>query len=103
MTFASYLALISVLDMAAILSARLYIEKKKTSIMWLSLISFALSGYVYVKLMQYAPTAIINIMYIAFSTIIVTSVCYFAFKEKVTFGQAVGIATVVLGISLLEI
>lgn len=92
---------IAVLDATAILSARFYHEYKKKWILALSLAAFAISGYIYVLLLEFAVTAIINIIYIGFSTITVTMVCFFAFKERITLGQAVGIGLIVFGINLL--
>lgn len=102
MTFILLLALIIILDIGALVSARYYVEKKQKWIMWLSLITFGASGFVFVQLMAFRLTSIINVLYAAFSTIFVTFFYFVFFKERITKGQWLGIAVAFLGVFMLE-
>ncbi len=93
---------IAVLDASAILCSRFYHEYKQNWMLAFALSLFAASGFVYVKLLAYAVTAVINIIYIGLSTITVTVVCYFLFKEKLNWQQIIGILLIVTGITFLK-
>lgn len=103
MKFVLFLALITVLDIGALVSARYYIEKQERKFMVISLIFFGLSAWVYVQLMGFEVTAIINMLYAAISTIFVTLFYYLVFKERITTGQWLGLGIVLIGILMLEI
>jgi len=103
MKFFLLLLLISVLDVMAVILARYYIENSKKWTLWSSLFFFASSAYVFVQLMAFRSTAIINILAAAASTIFVTLFYFVIFKERITLGQWAGIAISLMGILMLEI
>ena len=103
MKFVLLLILISALDVAAIVIARYYIEKRKGWMMAASMLFFAASAYIYVQLMEFSVTAVINVLSAASSTLFVTLFYFIVFKERITRGQWMGIAIAIIGISLLEI
>lgn len=103
MTFPFLLLLISILDVGAVVMARYYLENRKPWVMSLSLLLFAASAYVYVSLMAFRSTAIINVLSAASSTIFVTLFYYFVFKERITKGQWAGLSLAMLGILILEV
>jgi len=102
MKFPLLITLITILDITALVAARYYVERKKKWLLIISLSFFAISAFVYVKLMEFAVTAIINVLYAAFSTIFVTLFYFFVFKERITRGQLIGIIIAILGILMLE-
>lgn len=103
MEFIFLLFIIVLLDIAALVLARYYVKKKQFRFMTGSLISFALSALVYIKLMAFSVTAVINVLYVAFSSIFVTLFYYVVFKERITTGQWIGILIAFLGVVLMEI
>ncbi len=102
MKFPLLIALITALDIAALVTARYYVDHMKHWVLVLSLSIFAISAFVYVQLMEFAVTAIINVLYAAFSTIFITLFYFLVFKERITRGQWVGILIALLGIIMLE-
>jgi len=103
MKFYLLLALISLLDVGAVIGSRYYVEKKKPWILAAALLGFAASAYVYVQMMAFRGTAIVNVLAAAFSTLAATFVFYALFKERITKGQWVGILVAFVGILMLEV
>lgn len=103
MKFIVLLIIITILDIGALVTARYYIEKRKRHFMILSMSIFALSAYVFVQLMAFEVTAVINVLYAAISSVFVTLFYYIVFKERITKGQWMGISLALLGVLLLEI
>lgn len=91
------------LDFFSFAAARYYVHTKIKFILVLSLLGFGGVGYIFVHLMQFASTPIINLLYPACSTIFITLFYYFFFKERITKGQWVGIGLALLGVLLLEV
>lgn len=103
MKFIILLIIITILDIGALVTARYYIEKRKRHFMISSLSIFALSAFVFVQLMAFEVTAVINVLYAAISSVFVTLFYYIVFKERITRGQWMGIGLALLGVLLLEI
>ncbi|PIQ79128.1 hypothetical protein COV81_03105 [Candidatus Peregrinibacteria bacterium CG11_big_fil_rev_8_21_14_0_20_41_10] len=103
MKFAILLSILTILDIIAVMSARYYVEKKRVGYLVLSLAGFATSGYLFYLLMGYSITSIINLLWVSVSTVIITLLGYLIFKEKVTIGQGIGMALVIIGMVILGV
>jgi len=101
--FFVYVAIVALLDAAAIISAKYWQITKQSAFLWLTIISFALAGFFFARSLQYEGMAITNIIWMALSTLLITSVGYFFFKETITTLQFIGIATVVIGLVLINV
>ena len=101
MNFPLYIALISVLDVIAVLGARFFVDRKKWYFRFISLAAFAASAYVYIQMLAYEVTAIVNVIYLAFSSIVITLTCFIFLKERIHWMQGLGMILCLLGLALL--
>lgn len=104
LNFPSLVAIMTAIDFMAIISARYAAEyPQKKWIKWLSVAFFASAAIVYVLMLFHRDLAVVNIIYLAFSTVLIIIACYFLFKEKISLGQAIGMAIALGGVVLLEL
>jgi len=102
MNFIILWILLSLCDIIAVLSARLFVETNKTKHQIISMLFFALSALFFVKLMPFKETAVISMLWISLSTIFILIFCNFFFKEKISFQQGIGMIIVFLGMNILS-
>jgi len=98
-----YVALINLLDLLGIVSAKLYYLTKNTLWLALTVVLFAGAGFFFAKSLQYEGAAITNVLWVAISVLLVTVVGYFVFKEVITPLQFMGMALVLVGLILITI
>ena len=96
-----YVALINLLDLTGIVSAKLYYLTKNTVWLVLTVVLFAGAGFFFAKSLQYEGAAITNVLWVAISVLLVTIVGYFVFKEVITPLQLIGMLLVLAGLILI--
>jgi len=101
MNFLSWLAVITVLDIFAVLLARLFVAKGKEVYRIGSLVFFGFSAAVFVQLMEYESTAVVNLLWVSLSTIFIAIACYFFFGEKINRWQGLGMLLILGGMAFL--
>jgi multidrug transporter EmrE-like cation transporter len=98
-----YIIILSIIDVAAIFSAKQWQVSEK--IYWL-LVSFVLFGSMSVFFgmsLRQTASGVANAMWAAISAITIMILGYFFFKENITLWQIVGIFTIICGLILIEI
>jgi len=103
MNFLTLFLLLSVVDVGAVISGRYYVFSKNKLFLIISLVCFGFSAYLFYLLMAFKSTAIVNLLWVSLSTIFISMISYFLFKEKITWGQSVGMFFIILGIIIMEL
>lgn len=101
--FILHITLITLLDLAGTVCAKLYNIHKSSPLLIATFLFFGAAGYVFAKSVQYEGIAITNAVWIALSVIAVTIVGYFIFKEEIAPIQFVGIGVIMFGLLLINL
>jgi len=91
------------LDLITVLSARYAYNENNSLFLLFSILSLTMAGYLFIKLLKYELTVVLNILWIAFSTLVVTIFSYFFFNESISLMQGGGMLTIVFGLFLIEL
>lgn len=97
------IAAINTLDLAAIISAKLWSINKNPIFLIITVLGFAGAGFFFALSLKYEGMAIANILWIVLSVILVTFVGYFFFKETIGVLQFIGIALIMTGLVLINL
>lgn len=95
-------AIISLLDLAAIIAAKFWIVSKNSLYLILTVLLFGVAGFFFAKSLQYEGIAITNIIWVALSSILVTVAGYFIFRETITPLQLTAMAVILVGVVLIN-
>ncbi|PIR55362.1 hypothetical protein COU74_01455 [Candidatus Peregrinibacteria bacterium CG10_big_fil_rev_8_21_14_0_10_36_19] len=101
--FILYIALINLMDLIAIISAKYYNITQKQIFLYLTILFFGGAGYFFAKSLKFEGMAITNILWIAISVILISIIGYFFFKEEITPIQIAGIITITTGLVLINL
>jgi small multidrug resistance pump len=101
--FVLYVTIVALLDAMAIVSAKYWQITKQLPFLVTTVLAFAFAGFFFARSLQYEGMAITNIIWMALSTLCITSIGYFLFKETITTLQFIGIATIVVGLILINL
>ena len=102
-TFLVHILLITLFDLAGVLSAKFYSINKNPLLLFVTVLFFGGAGYVFAKSLKYEGMAITNVLWIALSIIIVTIIGYFIFKEEIANIQLTGIGIIMIGLILINL
>ncbi len=101
--FFFYIALINLLDLAGVLSAKFYSITKNPLLLALTAVLFGAAGFTFALSLKYEGIAITNVLWIAISVILVTIIGYFIFKEDIALIQIIGIIVITIGLILINL
>ncbi len=101
--FYIYIALINTLDLFAILAGKMWSLTHKPIYIVACSLGFAAAGFFFALSLKYEGSAITNVIWIGISVILVTAMGYFLFKEHISGWQFLGIASILLGLVLVNI
>ncbi|MDO8669276.1 MAG: EamA family transporter [Candidatus Buchananbacteria bacterium] len=96
-------SIVILLDLAGIVTAKIYSLNKNSVWLWLAILFFAGTGLFFARSLKYEGAATVNILWVAGSAIVVTLVGYFAFKEDITLIQAIGILIIIIGLIFINL
>jgi len=96
--FYLFISSVVVLDLAAVLLAKLWSIHRSPWFMVGSVVCFALIGVSFPLSLKFEGMALANIMWVAFSAIVIALIGYFFFKEVIAPIQIVGILIIVVGL-----
>lgn len=101
--FIIHIAIITLLDLAGVLSAKFYSINKSPSLLGLTVLCFGGAGFFFARSLKYEGMAITNVLWIAISVILVSIIGYFAFKEDIAPIQIAGIVIITIGLILVNL
>ena len=101
-SFAVYIAIIPLLDIAGVTCAKFYSLHKNPLYLAATVALFGAAGFFFAKSLKYEGMAITNVLWISLSIIIATIIGYFAFKENIAPIQLAGIGVIVIGLILIN-
>jgi len=101
--FIFLIAIITLLDLAGVLSAKFWSINKNPLLLLTTFLFFGAAGLVFARSLRYEGMAITNVLWIALSVIIVTIIGYFAFKEDIALIQIAGIIVIMIGLILINL
>ncbi|MDD2807407.1 MAG: hypothetical protein PHW95_02725 [Patescibacteria group bacterium] len=100
--FYTLVAIISLLDLAAIVSAKFWVISKNNLYLTLTVLLCATAGFFFARSLQFEGIAITNIIWGALSSILVTAAGYFIFREIITPWQFVAMAIILVGLVMIN-
>jgi len=101
--FYIYIAIINTLDLLAILAGKMWSLTHKPLYIIACSLGFAGAGFFFALSLKYEGSAITNAIWIGISVILVTAMGYFLFKEQISGWQFLGIASILLGLVLVNV
>jgi len=102
-SFAFYIIVLLVFDTVGVISAKFWSINKNPLFLFLTMVFFALAGFSFAYSMKFKGLAIANIFWTSLAVIITTVVSYFLFKEEITIIQFIGIAVIIVGLTLVSL
>lgn len=96
------IAIITVLDIGGIISAKLYSIHKNPLLLLATFVLFGSAGIMFAKTLKYEGMAITNVLWIALSIIIGVIIGYSVFKEEIAPIQFIGMGIIVIGLFLIN-
>ncbi|MDP2691982.1 MAG: EamA family transporter [Candidatus Gracilibacteria bacterium] len=101
--FVWYIALITLLDVFGITSAKYYSLSKNPLLLLVTVLFFGAAGFVFAKSLQFEGAAITNVLWISISIFFVTILGYFLFKEDISGLQFAGIGIIMVGLVMINL
>ena len=101
--FVYHIAIITLLDIAGTISAKLWSIHKNPLLILGTFLLFGAAGYVFARSLQYEGMAITNVLWISLSIIAVTLIGYFTFNEDIAPIQLIGIGVIIIGLILINL
>jgi len=101
--FILLIAIITLLDLAGVLSAKFWSINKNPLLLLATFLFFGGAGLIFARSLRYEGMAITNVLWVALSVIIVTIIGYFIFKEDIAPIQIAGIVIIIIGLILINL
>lgn len=101
--FYLFIVIISLLDLFAEYMGKQWILAGRPLYLVLTVLGFGIAGFFFAHSLKYEGVAVANILWIALTAILVTLMGYFVFKEQLSALNLVGIATIIVGVILLNL
>lgn len=97
-----HFAAVLILDIVSALTARHAFNTDSNLFLIFSMLSLALAGYFFIRLMEDEVGIIVNATWIALGTMNVTIASFLVFGEKISWLQGLGMALIVTGLILTD-